>query len=401
MTKSFLEEFGRLRVGILQSLRHSSAVALLIASIPLAVNAESETASLLTSTSGNVPNSPSIDGSISSIETLPGLNSESQQREQPTSNIGISDDQTYVLGAGDIVYMEIFMLADYSREYSVAADGTLTFPLIGTVKAQDVTLAALTAEVSQSYADYIRRPVITFELREARPLQIAVIGEVKRPGTYTVAMGERQEGGGMSPPTVTQVLQTAGGITQFADIRNIEIYRSTGTSKAQERVAKVSLWDLLQRGDLGADVALQDGDSLVIPTSTSIDPTEVTEVASASFSPDVMNVYVVGEVDDPGLVEVPPNTPLNQALLAAGSFSERAQTGSVELVRLNADGTVVQRSIEVDLASGISEENNPLLQPNDTVVVSRSGLSRFSDVAGNVLPPLNLLINLFRVFGNE
>lgn len=312
----------------------------------------------------------------------------------------------YRLGAGDVLQMEIFNLEDYSREYQVAADGYLTLPLIGSFSVQDMSLEELRLEASNRYRQYIREPVVTFEMKEARPLRLAIAGEVNRPGTYTVAMAEASEEGaiptnGMAPPTLTQLIQRAQGITQSADIRRVEVIRRVPGSPTGTSVAYVSLWDLLTSGDANADVVLQDGDSIRIPTATVVDPSEATTLAAASFSPDEMTVYVVGEVDAPGAVQVPPNTPLNQAVLAAGGFNERAQKAAVELVRLNENGTVERRDISVDLAADISDENNPLLQENDTVVIERSAGAAFADNASNFISPLNLLVNIFRAIGGN
>ena len=331
-------------------------------------------------------------------------------RERNGSRLGLSQQnraaaiavgREYLLGAGDVLRMEIFNLADYSRDYQVGADGYLTLPLIGSVFVQDMTLEQLRYEVSSRYQRYIRQPVITFEMRETRPLQVTIVGEVNRPGAYTIAMADQPGGNGMAPPTLTQVIQLAEGITQSADIRRVEVLRYSPNTPATPSVFRVSLWDLLTSGDVNADVVLQDGDSVRIPTATAVDAGEAATLASASFSPDEMGVYVVGEVDSPGRVSIPPNTPLNQALLAAGGFSERAQTASVELVRLNPNGTVSQRDINIDLAADVSADNNPLLQENDTIVVRRSGASAFADTVGNFVSPFNLLVNIFRAIGGN
>ncbi|RKH75066.1 sugar ABC transporter substrate-binding protein, partial [Corallococcus praedator] len=127
-------------------------------------------------------------------------------------------------------------------------------------------------------------------------------------------------------------------------------------------------------------LALRDGDTVYIPTATSVTAEEATELASASFSPNTIAVNVVGEVVEPGTVQVPPNVTLNQAILAAGGFdNRRARTADVQLVRLNPDGTVARREIPVDFSAGISEENNPALRSNDIVIVGRSGITRTSD----------------------
>ncbi|MEL6320754.1 MAG: SLBB domain-containing protein, partial [Cyanobacteria bacterium J06626_14] len=116
------------------------------------------------------------------------------------------------------------------------------------------------------------------------------------------------------------------------------------------------------------------------------------------FSPDTIRINVVGEVDNPGLVEVAPNTPLSQGILAAGGFdNRRARTSSVELIRLNPNGTATQSSIDVDFAAGIDETNNPLLRNNDIIIVKRSASATIADTLDTLVVPLGRAFSLFSI----
>ena len=255
----------------------------------------------------------------------------------------------------------------------------------------------------------------TFASQPNVPLKIIVVGEVLRPGPYTVTSGNvvQNPAGVTGPsalpggagnvvgdrPTVTRAIQLAGGITPSADIRRVEIRRPTRTGA--EQLIAVDLWQLLQGGDLAQDAILQEGDTIAIPTATNIDPAEAPQIAAASFSPNLIRVNVVGEVARPGSVEVPPNTPLNQALLAAGGFNNRARRSRVDLIRLNPNGTVSKRTIDINLAQGINDQSNPILRNNDVVVINRSGLASVSDTLGTILSPVGSIFtffNFFRIF---
>jgi polysaccharide biosynthesis/export protein len=241
----------------------------------------------------------------------------------------------------------------------------------------------------------------SFSAQNDRPINIAIVGQVFRPGTYSVT-GETsttaQAGtvgsttGGSTLPTVTRAIQAAGGIKPLANIREVEVRRQTKTGVEQS--FKVNLWNLLTQGDLKQDAILQEGDTIMIPTATQPVSAEAAQAATASFSPDKIKVNVVGEVKNPGTVEIPPNTPLNQAILAAGGFNNRAKRGSVDVVHLNDDGTVVKRRIEIDLAQSTNPESNPALNNNDVVIVRRSGAAALGDAIGTILTPLGGLINL-------
>ncbi|MGG6238284.1 SLBB domain-containing protein [Nodosilinea sp. AN01ver1] len=238
----------------------------------------------------------------------------------------------------------------------------------------------------------------------SQPVSVAVVGEVFRPGPYLLRGGSTRTGsagvpGGEqgfagSPTTVTDAIQVAGGIKPQANIRQVEVRRTTRSGN--QDVFKVDLWEVLQGGNLRQNAILQEGDTVFIPTATGeIDPGEATRLAEASLSPDSIRVNVVGEVRNRGLVSVPPSTPLNQGILAAGGFTNRAREDVVGLVRLNPDGSVTQREISVDFTQGINNENNPILQNNDIIIVGTSGLADFSDTLGSITNPIaNLLFIL-------
>ncbi len=235
----------------------------------------------------------------------------------------------------------------------------------------------------------------------SQPVNIAVVGEVARPGPYTITSETQTPGIEDSPVTVTRAIELAGGIMPQADIRRIQVRRIARSGVGQAPI-EVDLWQLLKGGDLQQDAILQDGDTVVVPAAAEINPQEAPQLAVASFSPDTIPVNVVGEVLSPGTVQVPPNTPLNQALLAAGGFNNRrARKGSVELIRLNPNGTVSRRRVRIDFKQGINEENNPILHRNDVIVVGRSRLTSFSDTLGTALRPLGSVfsfLNFFRIF---
>ena len=139
-----------------------------------------------------------------------------------------------------------------------------------------------------------------------------------------------------------------------------------------------------------------------IPTATDISPEGDSNrhCRMLYFSPGEIPVQVVGEVKSPGTVQVPANTTLNQAILAAGGFSDsRAKTSMVELVRLNSDGTVDRRSLEVDLSVAANEETNPILRPNDVVMVDRNAVARTGDTLSLILNPITAVGAILRIFG--
>uniref|UniRef100_A0ACD5GQL5 Polysaccharide biosynthesis/export family protein n=1 Tax=Desertifilum tharense IPPAS B-1220 TaxID=1781255 RepID=A0ACD5GQL5_9CYAN len=138
-------------------------------------------------------------------------------------------------------------------------------------------------------ARFLRRPLITLSLTQIRPIRIAIAGEINRPGTYTFTLATTGEVG---LPTVTRIIEQAGGITQAADLRQIQIRRprldiprdASGNPTQADQILTVDLWQLLRAGDITQDLALRDGDSLFIPTSTQINLDEAAQLSNASFA---------------------------------------------------------------------------------------------------------------------
>lgn len=298
----------------------------------------------------------------------------------------------YRLDTGDRLQIEIFDVPEYrDRTYLVLVDGSVSVPWLGAVTARGLTLQELASALTQSYRPFLKNPVITVNLLTPRPLRIGVSGEVNRPGSYTIAVSTNNDTGtnNSTPaqwPDVTRALTVAGGITPLADIRNIRLRRVDAKGNVQEQL--LDLWQLLDGGDLSQNVLLRDGDVLSIPKATSPVPADIARLGRASFAPDTISVNVVGEVKAPGLIRLPPNATLNQALLAAGGFLRpRAVSSRVDLIRLNSDGSTTARRIPVDLKAGLNEENNPILLANDIVVVNTNGVARVSDFLRIFLAP--------------
>ncbi|NEQ27911.1 MAG: hypothetical protein F6K28_54750 [Microcoleus sp. SIO2G3] len=114
----------------------------------------------------------------------------------------------------------------------------------------------------------------THELDKAQPnaqsqitqsIHIGVIGEVQRPGAYFLAQGvETQESSTAQQhlPTITQAIQMAGGITQYADVRRVQVRRQSADGFTQ--TIDVNLYKFLSEGDLSQDIRLQEGDVVVV-----------------------------------------------------------------------------------------------------------------------------------------
>jgi polysaccharide export outer membrane protein len=330
----------------------------------------------------------------------------------PYQDIGsVTPESAYTLGPGDLVRIDIFDAPELKLEdrYRVLVDGSLNLPWIGTLSVQGLTLEQAADVLALRYSRFINKPLITLSSISPRPLKVAVLGEVNRPGAYIInqissetsqtSLSQRTGADtGTQWPTVTKALQTAGGITQLANVRKIQVRRPQRSGP--EQVIDVDLWKFLQVGEQNQDLALRDGDSIIVPLASNLDPAEATQIATSNFSPETIKVSVVGEVVTPGTVTILPNTSLNQAVLAAGGFkSNRARKSDVELIRLNPNGTVSRRHVSVDFSQNLDEASNPALRNNDIIVVKPNTFAKTSDLLTSVLGPLGGVLGLLSIFG--
>ncbi|MBW4584257.1 SLBB domain-containing protein [Aetokthonos hydrillicola Thurmond2011] len=243
----------------------------------------------------------------------------------------------------------------------------------------------------------------SFAADPTKPRTVAVVGEVLRPGSYLVAAGSAQAGTANNTtgtpeatgqPTVVRALQLAGGITPQANVREVKLRRLTRTGG--EQLISVNLWKLIQSGDINQDLIVQDGDTIIIPTATSVSPAEATQLATTTLSPASIEVNIAGEIKKPGTIKLQPNSSLNQALLASGGFNDgRANRKAVDLIRLNPDGSVTKRLVKIDLKAGLNEQTNPILRNNDIILVSRNGLAKTGDSVSTFLGPLGSVFGIF------
>ncbi|MGI0480053.1 polysaccharide biosynthesis/export family protein [Geminocystis sp. CENA526] len=448
----------------------------------------------------------------------------------PTRQVNLSQQFPYTLDSGDVIALDIYNVPDYSGNYTVLVDGTISLPLINRISVAGLTLEEIESVIYQQYVNsgLLRDPIVSVNLVTPRPITVAIVGEIRTPGSYTVPfeggnaagnkfpnlisavqlanginasadprrvqvirnykgqeyiipvnfwdflengdlsqnivlrdgdriiipsadeinpievmriamanfsanlsipitisiVGEvnrpgpytlsgddvragnltdtlsfqtsttiRNQEGLAGIPTATRAIKTAGGLTAKADIRNIEVRRTLPSG--EEQIVKVNLWELLQTGRFREDALLQNGDRIFVPTIETIRDSEVRQVAIASFSPNSINVSVTGEVKRSGLLQLPPNVSLQQALLQAGGFdNRRANESTAQLIRLNPDGTVTRRSIKVDFSSPLSEENNPPLLNNDIIFVERSNLAVASDATFAIINPFAQILGI-------
>lgn len=304
-------------------------------------------------------------------------------------------DDAYIIGPGDVLDLKLFDAPELSGNLEVLNDGSVQLPLIGSVRLTGLTLQQATVWVQALMSQQLLRPDLQLRVVQPRPIRVALVGQVERPGIYSLTTSEASttEGGVNSIsglPTVVDAIQKAGGITQIANLRDVVLQRRLPGSDQPVRYkqTRLNLLELILEGNQTQNPYLFDGDTIRLVKAEET-PAEAIELASVNLSPQVINVNVIGEVASPGPKQLQANTPLVQAVLAAGgALNWRANRGNVELVRINRNGTATLERFALDLSQGASNTKNPPLRDGDTVKVNRSGLAQATDALDAVTQPL-------------
>jgi polysaccharide export outer membrane protein len=333
----------------------------------------------------------------------------------PGVDPGLAGNIRYRLGPGDRLKMAVFRMEGYEATAEVLSDGTLNLPRLGSVPVWGLTLDQARNRITTGYARILRRPIVYLDLVEARPVRVAVTGEVQRPGLYSISRGGANQlvssGGSTSSntviqtsgwPTLLEAIQKAGGLTAYGDLRRLTVQRSTGGPGTPVRTLQFDFWKVLAGGGPVTNPLLQDGDTITIPRADDLSESELLAVAASTFAPDTITVNVVGEVARPGSQNVKSNSPLSGALLSAGGLTRRASGQSVRLLRLLPSGAIKQATIRFDPAAPLGSTQNPPLQQGDVVVVDRHRWAKATDSVSDALQPVGPIISagsLLRLLG--
>lgn len=166
---------------------------------------------------------------------------------------GTGESEPYRIQPGDLLTVSVWKEPDLQADLLVRPDGGLTFPLVGEIPAERMTLPELQAEIAKRLQKYVPDPSVTVALKQLGGNRIYVLGKVNRPGEFTFSR----------PLDVMQAISLAGGMTAFAAGNDILVLRRRATG-AQEAVP--FRYGEVERGQsLSQNIMLRSGDTVVVP----------------------------------------------------------------------------------------------------------------------------------------
>ena len=255
----------------------------------------------------------------------------------PADDIPVSSD--YVLGPGDTLNILFYGKLNDSFSLTINREGFVDFPELGPIsiagltygEAKDILQSRISAQIVGTNA--------SISIGSLRSMQVFVLGEAFRPGSYTVS----------SFSTLTHALIVSGGISGIGSLRNIQLKRKG------KIIAKMDLYDLLLNGDISDDIRLQASDVIYIPVVGNL-------------------VSISGQVLRPAIYELVGNEDVRDLLRLAGGTGPKAYTSSsvIERIKDNDFVTVIDIDLSRDSDLSIPLKNGDHIRVSSIISEARS-----------------------------
>ena len=230
--------------------------------------------------------------------------------------MNIATPQNYVLGAGDQVSVDIYGASQKSVDCTVSPDGDIVIEGYGPIRVGGLSVAAAKARLRATLGSRYQSSRINLSLGQTRTVSINVMGEVKKPGTYTLS----------AFASVFNALYMAGGTNDIGTLRNIKIYRNN------RLVSVCDIYDYILNGKMTGNVRLHDGDVIIV-------------------GPYDCLVNVTGKVKRPMYYEMKRNESLQTLLRYSGGFTGDAYKKAVRVNRKTGREYAVFNVDEFDMSS--------------------------------------------------
>lgn len=233
---------------------------------------------------------------------------------EPVMNI--ATPANYRLGPGDAVYIDIYGASQKSTQSTVSPDGDINIDGFGPVQVSGLTVAQANARLRSTLGSRYSSSKVRLTVGQTKTMLVNVMGEVKKPGTYTLS----------AFATVFHALHMAGGVTDLGTLRNIKVYRNGSL------VTVVDVYDYMLNGILTGNVRLSDNDVIVVGAYDCL-------------------VNISGKVKRPMYYEMKKNESVGTLIRYAGGFSGDAYTKSVRVLRKNGRQYSIFTVNEFDMGS--------------------------------------------------
>lgn len=313
------------------------------------------------STSGETQNAvPAVQSATSPEDTQLSLATLIKQQQMLNQEANPAE---YVLGQGDVIRIRVLNEEDLDKTVTVSSDGFITYPLLGDLRVDGLSVSQLTDQISYLLSqNFLVDPKVVVEIAKQRSKKVYIMGAVKQPG-YQELQGDQR---------LLGTLLNAGGPNSFdAEVRILRLPKQeiAGSEQGTLSPIVVDLNKLFLKGDQSQNILLQDGDVLMVAAKTS-EPVAAGMPTTQSLGPN--QFYVVGSVVKPGIYDYQQGDTVLDAILRAGGFTEFASRNSTKLVR-DVDGKTRTFQIKMkDVMDNGEMDKNQEVKSGDMIIVPES-----------------------------
>ncbi|MBP9735507.1 MAG: polysaccharide export protein EpsE [Rhodoferax sp.] len=237
----------------------------------------------------------------------------------------------YQLGAGDSIRVQVFQNPDLTVETRVSESGSISYPLTGELEVGGLSLSAAERKIADALkrGGFVQNPQVTITLTLIRGNQVAVLGQVNRPGRFPLETANTR---------LSDMLANAGGATSTGDDVAIVVGKRNGRPFRQQ----IDIPSIFLEEKLQDDIVLQGGDSIYVHRAPVF--------------------YIYGETQRPGAYRVERGMTIMQALATGGGPTTRGSESRLRLHRKSTNGGVVQSTPQL----------TDSVRPNDVIFVNES-----------------------------
>jgi polysaccharide export outer membrane protein len=192
---------------------------------------------------------------VAGLVLLGGLIAPTYAQQKPAQTPAVQGVQIpdYTLSPGDEVEVSVWKEPDLTKTVVVRPDGKFSVPLAGEIVAARRTVDQIGTDITNRLKKYIPEAIVTVSITKLEGNRIYVIGQVNKPGTFT-----------MNPRlNVLQALSMAGGMTAFASTNDIIVMR--GSASTSQRMIPFRFGDVSRGRNLDQNIQLEAGDVVIVP----------------------------------------------------------------------------------------------------------------------------------------
>ncbi len=336
--------------------------------------------------------------------------------------------EDYIIDTGDEISLVFFPAEELSGVFSVNEEGELLLPRIDETFVRGLTKSELKTLLEKRYAEFLIDPEIKVRIAGFKSIRVLARGELRNPGFYKfpayssvsfikkethnnsgldllmennnekLEIGQNSQLNNQSSEnvivkrssenitTISDVIKKAGGITSSTDLSKIEIIRDIPLGKGGgKKRAIIDFNAYVYESDPTNDIRIFDGDTLFFPKLSKTNPNQISKSILSGISPKFISVNLFGRVETPGVVKLPLEATLSDAIDISGPI--KPLSGKIVLIRYGQDGKLIKKNISYSASAKRGSRRNPYLKEDDLISVKNSILGKTTGVIKEFTSP--------------